>query len=112
MLDMQLTEFLLARIAEDELTAYGGGNWPAYVQDAYAGAPVTPFNAEARLLADCAAKRALVERHGGEHVCEDGLAGRAWDDDLEDIVEAPCDDLRILGAVYADHPDYDEAWRP
>ncbi|WP_434744798.1 DUF6221 family protein [Streptomyces sp. A-14] len=25
---------------------------------------------------------------------------------------APCPDLRDLAAVYADHPDYQQEWRP
>ncbi|MET0489086.1 MAG: DUF6221 family protein [Acidimicrobiales bacterium] len=53
----------------------------------------------ARILAECEAKRRIVERHSA---CDDVSYGDA----------STCPDMRDLAAVYADHRDYDEAWRP
>ena len=100
---MTITEFLLARIAEDEAVArdwafldsrgigkvsiHGGGTGYERI--------INP----ARAMAECAAKRAIVEaieRHREEE----------WEGDP---IHAAV--LQPLAAVYADHPDYDEAWR-
>ena len=111
-----LTEFLLARIAEDEApsrvrvrpefvnrvvylsTGYAEGSqrmldgkvmteeeWAAITE------PVPPT---ARVLAECDAKRRIVE------MAVDGYEYN------------PNPTLRYLAAVYADHPDYREEWRP
>lgn len=135
---MTITEFLLARIAEDEEVAKsaGGGRWSiapgadgigwhdglaiAVVESTWdacisvAPAEHTVRHDPARVLAECQAKRAIVGRHklGSWHsgvldvdvvTCE---TCNTADDDW------PCPDLRDLAAVYADHPDYDDAWRP
>lgn len=58
----------------------------------------------ARVLAECEAKRQIVAAHADDHkFCGD-----------EVILEpgAPCDTLLTLAAVYADHPDYRDEWRP
>lgn len=139
---MSLTEFLLARIAEDEADAKFAGDggreveWRAEergehdavwrVMAVCGGWPLAPdvdgtgdwrFNVAhaqhigrhdpARVLAECEAKRQIVDLHheylgvcthcvqvGAEHDRE------SW----------PCPTLRALAAVHADHPDYDRAW--
>ena len=137
--DMTLTEFLLARIAEDEEVARGAGRDDAWEQgeryhERNVVRPVGGFDwvgvsgdrldipvltaqssstprelfegrarhiarhDPARVLAECEAKRLIVE-----HFSETGI------DFLGEIARVP---LRALAAVYADHPDYDEAWRP
>lgn len=53
----------------------------------------------ARVLAECEAKRRIVEKY--DHARDCGQAPGGW---LEECVA-------YLAAVYADHPDYDEAWR-
>jgi hypothetical protein len=88
---MTLTEFLLARIANDERDArqriqMGEGRISAY--------KVPP---PARIHAECEAKRRIV----GLHPCDN--CGAAFD---------PCETLRLLALPYADHPDYREEWRP
>jgi uncharacterized protein DUF6221 len=64
----------------------------------------------ARVLREVAAKRRVLERHGGEdHMCVKGIVGysvQAWYDKDE-----ACPDLLNLAAPYADHPDYDPEWR-
>ena len=79
---MTITEFLLARIAEDEVEA----NWV----DAEGDNGSSPIQHPARILAECAAKRELVDiwhdKHGGGHV------------------------LKTLATVYSDHPDYQPKW--
>jgi hypothetical protein len=77
-----LTEFLLARIAEDEKDAYDADpQWPS-----------------SRVLAECAAKQWIVEfrqemwkHEPGERQIGDGI-------------------LTHLAMIYADHPDYQQDW--
>jgi hypothetical protein len=86
---MNITEFLEARIAEDEerakyVTEYGdtGGIFPP-----------------ARLLAECAVKREIIDWW------INGIVGYVRIDDGE--LTNP---LLPLAAVYKDHPDYQEEW--
>ena len=83
-----LTEFLLARITEDENKARECEEWP----DCFACPTHETFNT-ARVLAECAAKRRIVEHHAPYA----GGSGRPT--------------LLLLALPYADHPDYDETWR-
>jgi hypothetical protein len=64
----------------------------------------------ARVLAECAAKRAIVDTHYASEPSDYGdftspprcvLCGLKY----------PCWTLCSLAAVYADHPDFDPAWR-
>jgi hypothetical protein len=64
----------------------------------------------ARVLAEVAAKRRILERHsdwnGQAHVCPSfDLYGQC----LLRLVE--CDTLKLMAEPYADHKDYDPAWR-
>lgn len=145
-----LTEFLLARIAEDEESARAVRPGPWWIEktsspmdkETWAVADIERFRGyanhvrvgedkplaeyitrhdPARVLAECEAKRRIVGLHadggesqgftakgcdGYEHACEEcgahGEYGIAW----------PCDTLRALAAVYADHPDYLPEWKP
>ena len=89
-----LAEFLLARLAEDEATALAGAELPARAirSSARSGVGVTPIgamNAEqdaalarhdpARVLADVAAKRAVIELHGAPRA-QPELRPDAWGD--------------------------------
>ena len=133
---MTITEFLLARIAEDEEVATGGapspwqeGAWdgrhdgPREVLDrhgnltagAYYGGTyghVLRF-APTRVLAELAVKRRVIE-------LADEATGLDMSVDLDrrvgsrDMEKEPyCGDLilRALASVYADHPDFLEEWR-
>lgn len=94
---MTLTDFLLARIAEDETEVELGAS---------------RFNPE-RVWAECEAKRRIVKLHLPS-------ASHRWCISCTDIdtlppnnVEAfPCRTLRALAAVYADHADYRDEWQP
>lgn len=98
-----LAEFLLARIAEDEADARGfdGGycQWGS-----------------ARVLAECEAKRRIVEWCSERNRI---WAGTLADDPTDPTKHIPGDYvhkedapvLRLLALPYADHPDYRQEWR-
>lgn len=121
---MNLIDFLLARIGEDEVEARVAGDlraykheFPggAYLEDARTGHRIPlPFDGRdvaelqwlnhavrhlpGRVLAECEAKRRIVERYA--HLHDHGDSGDAqWV-------------LPLLALAYADHPDYREEWRP
>lgn len=87
---MTLVEFLLARIEEDEKIG-------RLLQRTSLGE-----DRQVRLVGECEAKRAIVALH--PEAVSDGLRpGAEWAYD---------EVLRRLSLAYADHPDYDETWRP
>jgi hypothetical protein len=152
---MDLPEFLLARIAEDEAAAHAAspGPWTYGDIESVAGGTIYDptvaianvdwdvepvderirrFRPEeqadatgrhiarhdpAQVLADCAAKRALIDLafqvaaqidgewgcgHGADQIRQ-GLCSVMPVDDLPE--------LRILAQPFAGHPDFDSAWR-
>ena len=130
---MTLVEFLNARLDEDEAIARAAtdGPWGATpgpwgpeatyleavdgwdfavfetVKDARHAARHDP----ARVLAEVAAKRKIVEEHpirksGDEEGCECN-----YDREWGWAEEGACGTLRALTSVYAGHPDYDPTWR-
>jgi hypothetical protein len=122
---MTLTEFLLARIAEDEAPV--SGEW-------FDGGDADPdfMWGPARIKATCAALRAVVELHRatlGSEVHKNGrwdaeagvmIACRYWycavcDADRDyGFLGGPdegCDTLRALASVWAGHPEFDPEWR-
>jgi len=139
---MTITEFLEARIAEDEETASllakgDAGHSPR--TQVYTGAEwvTTPLTTE-RLLAECKAKRAIVELHKGEKWTIPPVRRELdyWHSSISDNVEVrrgdryvrtitnseylkevgavkqpPSSELIALAAVFADHPDYQQEWR-
>lgn len=115
-----LTDFLLARISEDEEPArdahYEGQRWVPEEEsvvsldrdldvvmtldrkrDAWFAANWSP----ARVLAECAAKRGIIRRAA--------INGDDWGDGYDAAIE---DVLRDLANIYGNHPDYREEWRP
>ena len=151
---MDITEFLKARITEDEAAARAvpplgynhdmGGNkqeeqftFDRWLPNAIDGmgnsskhrhnpATETHFSrwTPQRVLAECAAKRVIIElhhpfNHHGEHGDYAFCAACQWDHGSDeprtdmDIAEYghPCQTLRALATIYADHPDFQEAWR-
>ena len=93
-----LPAFLLARITEDE-------DWARTEAEGWSGHPNDP----ARVLAECEAKRRIITEAvpGIESLqrSADGEWGPAGEDEPERL-------LRLLALPYADHPDYNQAWRP
>lgn len=134
---MKLTEFLLARIAEDEAVAEAASAQDdRWVQSLSGSVVRTPTSYVAiaicqeqeetshiarhdpeRVLAECEAKRLIVARHRGEYscetcadeeeMCEDSEGYATW---YRSSVWAPCPTLRLLALPYADHPDYQQEW--
>lgn len=118
---MTLTEFLLARIAEDEARARkihaDRCETPAETIADSMGRPMGPWCDcdwhVARVLAECEAKRRILELHSQPaFVATDGDEDNDYTrcglcDEL-----VPCDTLRALALPYADHDDFQEEWRP
>ena len=114
----EITDFLLARISEDEETARLGLNQRNELYlDTFDEDESTETNliivGAGRLLAECEAKRAIIK-----------LADEATGLDMtvdndrrvgirDEAVEPYCGDsiLRTLAAVYRDHPDYKPEWK-
>lgn len=127
---MTITEFLEARIAEDEaaearkfrvrkdaIYRYQVGSDGFVELETRNGMKYERLSAEdfwakygeaapdARALAECAAKRKMIDL-AGTAGCLDSLQANL--DYGYDSIEEEM--LRALAAVYADHPDYDPAW--
>lgn len=86
-----LANFLLARIREDEAT----------VAEFFEVGP-------SRVLADCAAKRRIVEDFRA--LDADYRTTRA--DETKARRFQALVSIGQLATAYADHPDYDDTWRP
>ena len=126
---MTLTDFLLARIAEDEAPTWklipyacppgccAPEGWVGHRclicdEESYGGTveaitEIAEEHAEkvhrrARVLAECEAKRAVVGLHPEMLGWCQGCAHESY----------PCRTLLALALPYADHPDYREEWRP
>ena len=103
-----LTDFLLARIAEDEEIASRAGTFEPWSEkmrrDNYGHLTIQPD----RVLAECEAKRRIVEDF--QHLDADYHVTHS------EFTEArQFQALVALGHValpYADHPDYNPDWRP
>jgi hypothetical protein len=116
---LTLTDFLLARIAEDEGAL---AQVTLVVED---GGPFIDFRK--RVLAECEAKRAIIEEHpmmsarlsrvvvltgGGqpawlEGACSTCTAGGEYGGcDPVTGELSYCETLRALAAIWSDHPDY------
>lgn len=136
---MTLTEFLLARIAEDEgrldlpdaevvLNSSGevshrGDGWVsrgdcpvcgAYQYDGTEEVTEEAWWEHAETIHQ--RSRLLAECEAKRRIVKEhgpnewGLCGvHVFDDDEH---RAPCQTLRLLALPYVDHPDYDDAWRP
>lgn len=111
---MTITEFLLARIAEDEKVALEahkasmrGHAGPGFIRSiiewgaqarGVRGAALIEVMTPARVLADVDAKRRIVERVKYEFE----LQTNGWHTAQKALYD--------LAAVYADHPDYQREW--
>jgi len=113
---VRLTEFLLARISEREMLARDMQHMAAIghplLELRGGGTLIRELVDPARVLAECEAKRRIVERHGGTNWgAAPGDPYPMMCDECQDALW-PCPTLRPLALPYADHPDYDESWRP
>src|SRR4051794_19176904 len=111
-----LAEFLLARIDEDERAAQliGTRNEPGYAwlrdwisdRQAVAGEDAWRFAKRfgpSRLLAECDAKRQIVERYVHVDRRRKGHPDQRWPQSVGfELWHA----VRLLALPYADHPDY------
>jgi Family of unknown function (DUF6221) len=115
-----LTEFLLARIAEDEEQARTsepfrlgvwriGGRVERTIRD--------------HVLAECDAKRRIVEQYADYLSTVKAYRSPRWSDamneqDKENARQAEArhrvaeDVARLIALPYADHPDYRQEWKP
>lgn len=97
---MTITQFLEARISEDEERASSG--W-SHLREArwdtnnYGQRHLTPV----AVAAECKAKLAIIDLHSPIDPCD------AHDGQMNTV---SCDTLRALAAIYADHPDYKTEW--
>ena len=111
---LTLTEFLEARIAEDEAAIERRSAFPHAIHGADEVGAYNPqcpdclgLPGKRRVLAECKAKRGIIERAQRAGQIEDGLISAAggYIFDIEDAI------LCTLAAVYADHPDYNPEWK-
>ena len=129
---MTLTDFLLARIAEDEAVARQSDphhnddidDWDAQT-DAEARWDRQPHGQRcgwrlgegisdtcecdypARVLAECEAKRRIVALHRQAEIdCNE-----TWREEYEGSLSSLYETMQALALPYADHPDYDQSWR-
>jgi hypothetical protein len=117
-----LTDFLLARIAEDEEAGTAGDHWDL------SGSPMPDVPVQfwdygethigyRRFLAECEAKRLIVAEHSGDDAEEAALCETCNDlsnpylFDFGRLKPYPCPTLRALALPYAEHPDLREEWR-
>lgn len=107
-----LADFLTQRLDEDEAVAraveWAEDDWPIVVNEwvwphHFSAAAHIARHDPARVLADVAAKRKIVEMHHPIDPCD------AHDGATQKTVN--CDTLRALASMYADHPEFDPAWR-
>lgn len=123
---LTLTGFLLARLDEDEAVAReaqvtGDGWWhdgdgEVWSHEQLVAHPTMVAHAEhvarndpARVLAEVAAKRAIVDEarmRAGDSFATPEHEGMRWS------VTAYREVVCRLAAVYADHPDYRDEWKP
>jgi hypothetical protein len=102
-----LTEFLEARIAEDEAMARSGFSHPdRWVRVAPAGIP-NGLSCSA-VLAECETKRRIIDHR--QQIDSTGLDGAALAHD-QGLRDGFTFALRYLAQPHADHPDFDPSWR-
>lgn len=134
-----LVEFLEACIDKDEKEAerardYAEASmyvdkdlWVVTGMDNAVGVDYDP----ARVLAECEAKRRIIELHGHpEGSCWEmhrGIYGPGWPEgsyategqpwahpclEPPEVHPGPCETLQLLALPYASHPDFDPGWAP
>ena len=114
---MTLTDFLLARIAEDGERARDLDRDDAECMQSDGGRPGDNFPhrhahhfTPGRILAECEAKRQIIALHvpAGIH---DYASPQCQACDAV-YCDGACPTLLLLALPYADHPDYPVEWKP
>ena len=138
---LTVTDFMLARLAEDEITARAATDGPWKVDNEiyteYIGSPsgavvsgsrwggeasVFDNTADAihiarhdpaRVLAQCAAMRKIVEQwqEGAGRLDDQGRPAYLFDPLASALLKSHAGWLRILASIWSDHPDWREEWR-
>jgi len=114
---LTLTEFLLARLAEDETSARDlaadamvGAPWKHFPKDAYDEIRDMALILAHRMKVDARVKRRIVERCQME-IVPPGESLSIYD--AEAYTDAMASNvLEFLALPYADHEDYNPDWRP
>lgn len=125
---MTLTEFLLERIAEDSEDAHCANEvrllrWSQDNNMIINDAGFMQRFTRSRMIAECEAKRLIVEQHVEHESRVAAYRSPRWVDGMNDNdilnwrkAEAVCaatdSVVRALALPYANHPDYREEWRP
>lgn len=121
---LTLPEFLLVRIAEDEaIEGTYRPDGPGLLEEMSYDIGGVVTISDRRLMAECEAKRRIVELHLEHESFVKAYRSPRWLDAMNDEdrvnakkAEARCAVseriVRLLALPYADHPDYDEAWKP
>lgn len=122
---MNITDFLRARLDEDEQTARGAEapQWVSYEQDCDVHVGGRPDGPHVALLGRSSwegvvGNAAHIARHDPARVLREVKAKRRVIGRLNSHAAVMGEDemhrdvLSILAAVYADHPDYNPDWRP
>ena len=122
---MTLTEFLMARLDEDEAAAKAnigaglgeteefGPSWPDY--QTYSSADIETAQdyisrfRPTRVLREVEAERKILALC--KQITSDDEGREYWSDGWGGLRVAKLV-LARMAAVWSDHPDYDEAWRP
>ena len=119
-----LVAFCEARVSEDEAAALESKNAPAgaarFVDADQWSQSLIWLTGEDRMIREVEAKRAILAAHVPYFepaeavpdicaVCVTGKDGYAenWLMDLW-----PCLPVRAIAAIWSDHPDYEEGWKP
>ena len=109
---MELSEWLIHQIAADEAEAKYLGPCDCAIE----GLPLLHgLRCSVRVLADCEAKRRIVELHKETLIerLDDEFPGDSCDAlCVVDNDDFPCVTLRLLALPYSDREGYDPAWRP
>lgn len=120
-----LADWLLEQIAEDERRAHEVSGkddlWNGEHLDLWVIDDDYKHNTlgitRRRVLAECAAKQRILERHRPRVAVEgphEGqlICGSSHGDDEYYAIGWPCADVMDMASVYAERPGYREEWRP
>lgn len=113
---MTLTEFLEARIAEDEAVADRMHRWDCGIIVVHEDLELSDAlgcdcGLPARVLRECEAKRKLIDEIVEYEANQDFEHGDGYSSASEILARAvQFDAIRVLASIYSDHPDYNPEW--